>query len=131
MGLMENGGGGLSIADAMALANGNNGGFGGSGGVFIAILFLFFILSRGNGLFGGNGGFSNSPAAQGAITRAEMMDGFNFNQIENGIRGLERGLCDGFYSQNTTMLQGFNTIGRAIDQARFDAQACCWNFMAA
>ena len=54
-----------------------------------------------------------------------MMDGFNFNQLDNGIRGIERSLCDGFYAQNSTMLQGFNGLGREIDQSRFDMQKCC------
>lgn len=112
---------GYSLADAVALTNGNN------RGIFnedlIGILFLFFIMGARGGwgnLFGGD------PAtANGMLTRAELMDGFNYNQIENGIRGLEKGLCDGFYAQNTTMLQGFNGVTRAIDQARFDSQACC------
>ena len=112
---------GYSLADAVALTNGNN------RGVFsedlIGILFLFFIMCGRGGwgnLFGGD-----SATANGMLTRAELMDGFNYNQIENGIRGLEKGLCDGFYAQNTTMLQGFNGVTRAIDQARFDSQACC------
>lgn len=65
-----------------------------------------------------------------------MCDGFNFNNIESGIRGIQNGICDGFYAQNTTMLQGFNGIQRDlctgfgdvnqnINQARFDAQQCC------
>lgn len=117
--MMENG---YSLADAVALTNGNG------RGIFnedlIGILFLLFIMGGGNfgGLWGNGRG---SAVAQGELTRAELMEGFNFNQLENGIRGLEKGMCDGFYSQNTTMLQGFNTIGRLIDQARFDAQACC------
>lgn len=124
MSMMENG---YSLADAAALTNGNN------RGIFnedlIGILFLIFIMSGGN--FGGFWGNRGSAVAQGELTRAEMMSEFNNNQIENGIRGIEKGLCDGFYAQNTTMLQGFNGIGRAIDQVRFDSQACCWNFMAA
>lgn len=123
MSMMENG---YSLAEAMALTGGNR------NGIFnedlIGLLFLIFIMGGGN--FGGLWG-NRGAVAQGELTRAEMMSEFNNNQIENSLRGLEKGLCDGFYAQNTTMLQGFNTIGRAIDQARFDAQACCWNFMAA
>lgn len=123
MSMMENG---YSLADAMALTGGNRGMFNED---LIGILFLIFIIGGGNfgGLWGGNRG----AVAQGELTRAEMMSEFNNNQVENSLRGLEKSLCDGFYAQNTTMLQGFNTIGREIDQARFDAQACCWNFMAA
>lgn len=124
MSMMENG---YSLADAMALTGGNR------NGIFnedlIGLLFLIFIMNGGN--FGGLWGNRGSAVAQGELTRAEMMSEFNNNQLENGVRSIEKGLCDGFYAQNTTMLQGFNTIGRAIDQARFDAQTCCWNFMAA
>ena len=43
-----------------------------------------------------------------------MNDTFNFNQLDNGIRGLERGMCDGFYSTNNAI----NNIGMAL-------QNCC------
>lgn len=120
MGMMENG---YSLADAVALTGGNYNNRGLFSEDLIGILFLIFIM--GGGRFGNLFGMGNDVSANAALTRAELMDGFNFNQIDNGIRGLQSGLCDGFYTQNTTMLQGFNTIGREIDQARFDSQACC------
>ena len=85
----------------------------------LIILFLIFIMNGGrfNG-YGGNG-------AESALTRAEMMDGFNFNQLDNGIRSIERGMSDGFSNQNVAMLQGFNSVTREIDQSRFDMQNCC------
>ena len=60
----------------------------------------------------------------------------NFQSLENGVRGIQQGLCDGFYAQHTTMLQGFagvdnalcngfNNVNNNITQARFDAQQCC------
>lgn len=121
---------GLSVADALALQNqGNDGMFGGNG---MWVFFLFFLLAWGGGGLGGFGG----NAAQGALTRAELYDGLNYNQIENGIRNVQNGLCDGFYAQNTTMLQGFNGIQRdlctgfsavnaGIAENRFAAQQCC------
>lgn len=85
----------------------------------LIILFLIFIMNGGrfNG-YGGNG-------AEFALTRAEMMDGFNFNQLDNGIRSIERGMSDGFSNQNVATLQGFNSVTREIDQSRFDMQNCC------
>ena len=100
---------GLSIADAMALAKDNDGMFGSGNGGWV--FFLFFLLAWGNGGFGGLNG-----AAQGALTRAEMFDGFNAQDIKDGIRGLSNGLCDGFYALNTTNLQGFNGVDRALCQ---------------
>ena len=97
-------------------------------------VFLLFILLA----WGGNGfGFGGrNDAYQAGLTRAELCDGFNFNQIENGIRGVQNGLCDGFYAQNTTMLQGFNgiqrdmcqgfsTLNSGITNLGYQMQNCC------
>lgn len=110
---------GLSIADAMALAKDNDGGmFGGGNGGWI--FFLFFLLAWGNGGFGPGGN-----ANQGALTRAEMYDGFNYQDIKEGIRGLNNGLCDGFYALNTSNLQGFNNVGAAIADVGYQMKDCC------
>ena len=101
----------------------------GMGGTWVWIFFLFILLAWGGNGFGFGGG-------NGALTRAEMYDGFNFNQIENGIRGIQNGLCDGFYAQNTTMLQGFNGVQRdlcqgfsavnaGISNLGYNMQNCC------
>lgn len=123
-------GSGLSVADALALQQDRNDGMFGGNGTWV--FFLFFLLAWG----GGFGGWGGNSAAQGALTRAELYDGLNYNQIENGIRNVQNGLCDGFYAQNTTMLQGFNGIQRdmctgfsainaGIAENRFAAQQCC------
>lgn len=114
-------GNGLSVADVAALQNRDNDGmFGGAGGTWIWVFFLFFLLA-----WGGNGfGFGNG-AAQGALTRADLCQDFNFNDLQNGVRGIQNGLCDGFYAMNTTMLQGFNGLGNQIQENRFASQQCC------
>ncbi len=126
-------GSGLSVADALALQNRNTDGmFGGGNGTWVWVFFLFFLLAWGGGGFG----FGNNAAAQGALTRAELYDGLNYNQLENAVRGIQNGLCDGFYAQNTTMLQGmngiqsqlcqgFNGVNSNIAESRFAAQQCC------
>lgn len=125
--------GGLSVADVAALQNRNTDGmFGGAGGTWVWVFFLFFLLAWGGGGFG----FGNNAAAQGALTRAELYEGLNNQGLENGIRGIQNGLCDGFYTQNTTMLQGmngiqsqlcqgFNGVNNNITESRFAAQQCC------
>lgn len=130
---METGGTGLSVADALALQNRNNDGmWGGANGTWIWVFFLFFLLA-----WGGNGfGFGGNNAAQGALTRSELCQDMNFQSLENSVRGVQSGLCDGFYAMNTGMLNGFNGVQRDlctgfnginqnINQARFDAQQCC------
>lgn len=123
-------GNGLSVADALALQNRNNDGmWGGANGTWIWVFFLFFLLAWGGGGFGNN-------AAQGALTRSELCQDMNFQSLENSVRGIQSGICDGFYAMNTGMLNGFNGIQRDlctgfnginqnINQARFDAQNCC------
>lgn len=126
-------GSGMSVADVMALQNRDSDGmFGGAGGTWVWVFFLFFLLAWGGGGFG----FGNNAATQGALTRAELYEGLNNQGLENGIRGIQNGLCDGFYAQNTTMLQGmngiqsqlcqgFNGVNNNIAESRFAAQQCC------
>lgn len=69
---------GISAVDAMAMRN-MDGNEGYNSWFWIIILFLF--------MFGNNGWGNNN----GALTRAELNEGFNFNQLDNAIRSLERG----------------------------------------
>lgn len=95
----------------------------------IIILILFFLM------FGGFGGLSNA-SAQGALTRAELHEGLETKGIQDSIRGVQQGLCDGFYANNTTMLNGFNGIEKDlcngfaginsnINQLGYNMQNCC------
>lgn len=106
-----------SLADIAAATGDNNRNDGFLEGNGIIILILFFLIFG----FGGNG-YGNG---NGALTRGELCQDMNFNQLENGVRGIQQGLCDGFYAQNTTMLQGFNSIGQAIANNGFQSQQCC------
>jgi hypothetical protein len=149
MGMMNEG---FSIADAMALAKSGEGenGFGGGNGTWIWVFFLFFLLAwGGNGFgFGGNGAATTAAVnANGALTRADLCQDMNFQQLQNDTRSLQSGLCDGFYAVNTTLLNGFNAaqattnagfngvqrdlcsgfngVNQNINQSRFDMQQCC------
>ena len=113
---MENG---LSVADALALDK-SDGEFGGNGAWMM--MFLFFLLAWGGNGFGGWG---NGNAAQGALTRGELCQDMNFQSLENAVRSVQNGLCDGFYAMNTGMLNGFSGVNNAIQQAQFAAQQCC------
>lgn len=98
------------------MAGGFGGGFGGFGGDWAAfLLFALIFGGMGNGWGGGNA----------ALTRAEMFDGFNNQTVVRKLDGITQGLCDGFYAQNTNLLQGFNSIGSQIAENRFAAQQCC------
>lgn len=117
--------GGYSLADiAAAVGPGGNGGFGGNfgdGGWWIII----FLLALGGGW--GNGGWGNGGGNNGttAVVGREVSYGFDMNNLENGIRGIQNGLCDGFYAMNnglltttaqlqSTLAQGFGGINTAL-----------------
>ena len=73
---------------------------------FIYLVWLA-VLGRG-GIFGGNG--ANDAAVQGAITRSDLFEGFNTQDINAQLRGLTNGLSDGFYATR----MGINDVGYAM-----------------
>jgi hypothetical protein len=132
----------LSAADVAAVTRCNdgygNGMFGNDSWAWIIILLLFGYNGR-NGFGGGYGG--------GGVGENYVL-ATDFATIERKLDGVNSGLCDGFYAQNTNMLngfasvqqtlcQGFNGIERSIadvgyhNQAGFNAlgsqiaQCCC------
>ena len=130
---------GAGVVPVMDIGNNHHGygygdGFGYGGGcMWFMWIFVIFALMGGGG-FGGWGG--GNAALNGALTRNDLFDGFNSQDIKDGIRGIQNGLCDGFYAQNTNTLQGFNNVGRdilesryqlgaAIAENRFAQQSCC------
>lgn len=54
-----------------------------------------------------------------------MQQGFDTQEITRKLDGLSYGMCDGFYAQNTTMLNGFAGVTAAVRDAQFAAQQCC------
>lgn len=117
---------GISVADALALrgtgngygSNGDNG-FGGNNAWWIIIIILLFAFGR----YGNNGNNGNSNGGANGYnvccvpaTAQGITDAFNFNQLDNGIRVIEQGLCNGFY----TAAQDSSALATAI-------QNCCCN----
>ena len=107
-----------SLADIRAATGADENGWGGGGAWWIIILFLFMF-----GMGGGGWGWGNR--GNDALTRAEMQQGFDTQEITRKLDGLSYGMCDGFYAQNTTMLNGFAGVTAAVENARFAAQQCC------
>lgn len=96
--------------------NNSNDMFGGGGWGGLLGLIVVASLFGWGGMGGfGFGGFGGGAGLQGMATRADINEGFQFNDLQNGIRGIERGLCDGFYSVSNS----FNTIGHQI------SDCCC------
>lgn len=126
------------VYDVNGEGNGNNSGFGDGGWVWI--IFLFFLMAWGgngwgNGFGGGNGG-AGSPGFQGYATRADVNDGFLFNNLQNGVQGIQSELCNGFATVNSNisngfantnlgMCQGFNGVQSQMAQLGYNMQDCC------
>ena len=118
---------GYDLSDIAAVTRTGDGFFGGDGAWWMLLLF-FFCGWGGNG-FGGGRGTEN--------VRDAVAYGFDINNLENGVRGLEHGICDGFYDMNTSLLTGFGNIamgnmqntnalmGRLSDMAAQSAACCC------
>ena len=104
-----------SLADIRAATHDGDDGFGGQGSWFWIVVLFLFMFGSGNGMLGNNG----------ALTRAEMTDGFNNQSVLRKLDGVTQGLCDGFYAMNTGMLNGFNSVGNQISESRFATQQCC------
>ena len=114
----------LTPADVMAMNGTNNEMW---NNPFIYLVWLA-VLGNG-GLFGNRG--AGDAAVQGAITRSDLFEGFNNQDVNGQLRGITNGLCDGFYAINNSLKDGFYgtqanikdcccTTNRNIDAVRFD-----------
>jgi hypothetical protein len=114
----------LTPADVMAM-NGNNA----NEWMNNPFIYLVWLALLGNGgIFGGNRG-----ELQGTITRSDLFEGFNNQDVNGQLRGLTNGMCDGFYATR----QGISDLGfamkdcccttnRNIDAVRYEgAQNTC------
>ena len=77
-------------------------------------------------MLGGGGLFGNRGAElQGAVTRSDLFEGFNTQDINGQLRGITNGICDGFYAINSGMKDGFYGVQGALAENRFAQQSCC------
>lgn len=89
--------------------NGNNGGMFGNNGDWIWAFLLFALIGNngwgGVGYGGGRGGVGENYVLA-----------TDFATIERKLDGVNNGLCDGFYAQNTNMLNGFASVQQTLCQ---------------
>ena len=98
--------------DVPYVANGNcnNGGMFGNNGDWIWAFLLFALIgNNGWGIGGGYGG------GRGGVGENYVL-ATDFATIERKLDGVNNGLCDGFYAQNTNMLNGFASVQSALCQ---------------
>jgi hypothetical protein len=76
-------------------------------------------LALVGGLFGGWGnggfGFGGNRGGYGGVGENYVL-ATDFATIERKLDGVNNGLCDGFYAQNTNMLNGFASVQQTLCQ---------------
>lgn len=121
---------GLSAGDILALTREDNDMNQMWNNPFIYLVWLAVL--GGGGLFGGN----RTSELQNAVTRSDLFEGFNNQDVNGQLRGITNGICDGFYAINSGMKDGFYGtqagmkdgfygIQGALAENRFAAQNCC------
>ena len=106
---------GYSLADiaaATGAANDGGWGFGGAGGWWIILLFLFAFGGWGNGGFGFGG--------SGNAVTADIGYNFDMHDVSSGIRDLATGMSNGFYGINNSLLTGFANTQSQICNSGFE-----------
>ena len=121
----------LTPADIAAVTGNNANGFMNGELWNNPFIYLVWLAVLGNGgIFGNRNGYGDA-AVQGALTRSDLFEGFNNQDVNGQLRGIANGLCDGFYAINNSLKDGFYgtqadikdcccTTNRNIDAVRFD-----------
>ena len=119
----------MSPADVMALANSGN--CGANAWMNNPFMYLIWLAMFGNGGFCG---WNNGNASmQNSLTRAELTDGFNNQNVQNDLRsvqssvaegfaGVANNLCSGFGGVNSNINSNSNAITQAINTNTFQGQ---------
>ena len=110
-----------SLSDIAAM-NGNENNNAMWNNPFIYLVWLA-VLGR-DGLFGGNNG-AGDPAVQGALTRSDLFEGFNNQDVNGQLRGITNGICDGFYAINSGLKDGFFGVQSGITELGYGMKDCC------
>ena len=123
---------GFATGYAVGRDTNGNGGYGngmwGNDAWWIIVLLLFGWGRNGFGGYGG--GYGTGGVGENYVLATD------FANIERKIDGVNNGLCDGFYAQNTNMLngfagvqqtlcQGFSGIDRSIANLGYQQAQCC------
>lgn len=87
-------------------------GFGWGSSGLLGIILIIALLGGG---FGGLGWGRNNGAGVAAVDSA-IFASQQFNQLDNGIRGLGNGICSSTYDLNNSIKDGFYSTARDIDR---------------
>lgn len=102
--------------DAPTFVSGGSNGGNGWGGTDAWVLIILFALIFGWGRngFGGNGG-GQAAELSGVLTRGDLCQDMNFNDLQNGVRNVSDAVNLGFANLNSTICNQQYDTARMID----------------
>ena len=114
---------GFTMPVAPAYGGYGSGLFGGDG--LTSIIWIVVILALFGGWGNGFGGWGGNGNLSSVLTRGELCQDMNFQDLESGVRGIQQSLSDGFALQNvnftdrldnlsTQVATGFDAVNLAI-----------------
>ena len=99
----------------------SNGAWGDGGWLWIIVVFAL-LFGWGNNGWGGFGSGNGSGYVATAATQADIQRGFDNQAVISKLDGINNGLCDGFYTQNTSIMNGFHGVDNAICNLGYQTQ---------
>ena len=119
--MAEDNGMALGYALGQDSGGGGGGGFGGSFGEGLwAVIILAILFGRGG--FGNNGGGLMGGGGNDCGCQSAISNGFALNGLENGIRGIQQGICDSTYALNNSIMSGFHGVDNAVCTLGYNIQ---------
>lgn len=121
------------VPSVVSGGNGGNSGFGYGNDAWVLIILFALIFGWGrNGFGGGQGGVTADLS--GILTRGDLCQDMNFNNLENAVRGISNGICDSTFALNnsingvnTAILTSSNATQQGIANLGYNLQQCCCN----
>ena len=110
--------GNMTPADIMAMTKDNDGMANIWNNPFVYLIWIWAFRMFGNG-------FGNDAATQGALTRADLFEGFNNQGVNDKLNDITTGLCNSFATVNSNLCQGFSSVNSGLAENRFAQQQCC------
>lgn len=110
--------GNMTPADIMAMTKDDDGMANIWNNPFVYLIWIWAFRMFGNG-------FGNDAATQGALTRADLYEGFNNQGVNDKLNDITTGLCNSFATVNSNLCQGFNSVNSGLAENRFAQQQCC------
>lgn len=110
--------GNMTPADIMAMTKDDDGMANIWNNPFVYLIWIWAFRMFGNG-------FGNDAATQGALTRADLFEGFNNQGVNDKLNDITTGLCNSFATVNSNLCQGFNSVNSGLAENRFAQQQCC------